>query len=83
MLVGQTLTFKDLQDIDNELYTGLNWVLLPDSDLEYFYENFCIEQEYFGTTKIFDIIENGQNIELTNENKEFYVERKAYYLMYL
>ena len=77
MLVGQTLTFKDLQDIDNELYAGLNWVLLPDSDLLYFYETFCIEQEYFGTTKIIDIIENGQNIDLTNENKEFYVERKA------
>ena len=47
------------------------------------YETFCIEQEYFGTIKVIDIIENGQNIELTNENKEFYVERKAYYLMYL
>ena len=57
--------------------------MLPDSDVQDLYETFCIEQEYFGTTKVIDIIENGQNIDLTNENKEFYVERKAYYLMYL
>ena len=43
MIVGQTLTFKDLQDMDNGLYTGLNWALLPDSDVQDLYETFCIE----------------------------------------
>ena len=29
------------------------------------------------------MIPNGRNIDLKNENKEYYVERKAYYTLYL
>ena len=43
MILGQTLNFKDLQDIDNHLYTGLNWCLLPESDVEMLYETFSID----------------------------------------
>lgn len=30
-----------------------------------------------------DLIPNGRNVDLKNENKEYYVERKAYYTLYL
>jgi len=32
---------------------------------------------------VIDLIPNGRNIDLKNENKEYYVERKAYYTLYL
>ena len=59
MIIGQTLNFKDLQDIDNNLYTGLNWCLLPSSDVEYLYETFSIDHDYFGQQKTIDIIPGG------------------------
>jgi len=43
MIIGQTLSFKDLQEIDNNLYTGLNWCLLPSSDVEELEETFSID----------------------------------------
>lgn len=29
-----------------------------------------------------DLVSNGKDIDVTNDNKEFYVERKAYYHLY-
>ena len=43
MIIGQTLRFKDLQEIDNNLYTGLNLCLLPSSDVEELEETFSID----------------------------------------
>jgi E3 ubiquitin-protein ligase NEDD4 len=82
MLIGQPLCFKDLQDIDNNLFTGLNWCLLPSSDVEPLYETFSIDQDYFGKNLTIDIVPGGSEMDLTNENKEYYVERKAYFLLY-
>lgn len=83
MILGQTLTFKDLQDIDNHLYAGLEWCLLPNSDVEMLYETFSIDIDYFGNQKTVDIIPGGSEIDLTDENKEQYVESKAFYFLYL
>ena len=40
MLIGQRLAFKDLEDLDNQLYTGLNWCLQSSSDVETLDETF-------------------------------------------
>lgn len=40
MLIGQRLAFKDLEDLDNHLYTGLNWALQPLSDVDSLDETF-------------------------------------------
>lgn len=45
-------------------------------------ETFCVDEDYFGKTKTIDLIPNGRNIDVTNQNKEYYVQRKAYYHLY-
>lgn len=47
------------------------------------YETFSIDEDYFGKQKTVDIIPGGSEIDLTNENKDLYVESKAFYVLYL
>ena len=82
MMIGQRLSFKDLEDYDNNLYTGLNWCIQPSSDVESLYESFSTQLDFFGRTEEIDLVPGGRDIDVTNENKEFYVERKAYFHLY-
>ena len=82
MLIGQKLNFKDLEEFDNNLDVGLNWCMQPQSDVEALYETFSTTEDYFGKSKVIELVEGGKDIDLTNSNKEFYVERKAYYHLY-
>jgi E3 ubiquitin-protein ligase HUWE1 len=71
-----------LEDFDNSLYTGLNWCLQPSSDVDALYETFSTSVDYFGRTETIDLIPGGRDIDVTNDNKEFYVERKTYHHLY-
>jgi len=71
-----------LEDFDNNLYVGLNWCLQPSSDVDALYETFSTSEDYFGRTEIIDLVPGGRDLDLTNDNKEYYVERKAYYHLY-
>lgn len=82
MMIGQKLNFKDLEDFDNNLYVGLNWCLQPTSDVAALYETFSAQFDYFGKTEYVDLIPGGRDIDVTAENKEHYVERKAYFHLY-
>jgi len=82
MLIGQKLNFKDLEDFDNNLYQGLNWCLQPHADMAALMETFSITNDYFGRPEEVELIPGGKDIDVTNENKEYYVERKAYFHLY-
>jgi len=82
MLIGQKLSFKDLEDFDNNLYVGLNWCLQPHSDIDALYETFSITNDYFGRPEIVDLVPAGRDVDVTKDNKEYYVERKAYFHLY-
>jgi E3 ubiquitin-protein ligase HUWE1 len=83
-LVGQKLRFKDLEDFDHNLYVGLNWTLntKKPADVEALYETFCIEEDYFGKPQMIDLIPGGSEIDVNYDNRELYVEKKAYYTLY-
>jgi E3 ubiquitin-protein ligase HUWE1 len=82
MMVGRKLNYRDLYDFDNSLFNGLNWCLLPTSNVDELYETFSTSFDYFGRTEVVDLVPNGRNIDVTNQNKEYYVERKAYFHLY-
>ena len=71
-----------MEDFDNNLFVGLNWCLQPSSDVDALYETFSTSEDYFGRTEIIDLVPGGRDLDLTNDNKEYYVERKAYYHLY-
>ena len=82
MLIGQKLNFKDLEDQDNQLFEGLNWCLKPSSSVDELCGSFSTNVDYFGRTETIDLIPGGRDIDVTNENKEYHVERKAYFHLY-
>lgn len=50
--------------------------------MEALYETFSITNDYFGRPEVVDLIPGGRDIDVTSENKEYFVERKAYFHLY-
>ena len=46
-------------------------------------QNFAVEQDFFGRMETKELIENGKNISVTNENKKMYVEKLTFFKLYL
>jgi E3 ubiquitin-protein ligase HUWE1 len=71
-LLGQPLTFEDMEGVDPDYYKNIKWML--DNDIEGVLDlNFSDTQNFFGETKTVDLIKNGRNVSVTNVNKLDYV----------
>ena len=72
-ILGKTVSIKDMETLDLDYYKSLLWMLENDiTDL--ITETFSVETDDFGVTDIVDLIENGRNIPVTEENKQEYVQ---------
>lgn len=72
-ILGKTVSLKDMETLDLEYYKSLVWMLENDIT-DVITENFSLETEAFGETQVIDLIENGRNIPVTEENKQEYVQ---------
>lgn len=71
-ILGKPVSVKDMESHDPDFYKSLTWML--DNDITgIITDTFSEEDEEFGMKKTVDLIENGRNIEVTNENKHEYV----------
>ena len=71
-ILGQKLKMKDIQDIDPEFYENLKWIL--DNKIEgMLFQEFCFLRKFLDFYQIIDLIPNGSNIEVNDENKREYV----------
>lgn len=72
-ILGRSVDYRDVESIDPEYYNSLVWMLENDItdvlDL-----TFSIEAEEFGEMKIIDLLPDGRNIPVTQENKIEYVK---------
>jgi hypothetical protein len=75
------LTYHDVEDFDNEVYKNLKWCL--DNPVEGLGFTFSEIMEYFGKTDEVEFVQGGKEIDVTDENKYEYVQKKAYYKLYL
>ena len=72
-ILGRPVSIKDMESVDLEYHKSLLWMLQNDiSDI--LVETFSVETEAFGITEVVDLIENGRNIPVTEENKQEYVQ---------
>lgn len=71
-ILGKRVSVKDMESHDPDYYKSLVWMLENDITNVSF-ETFSVEEEEFGVKKIYDLIENGRNVEVTNENKQEFV----------
>ncbi|KAI4146828.1 MAG: hypothetical protein LQ341_001971 [Variospora aurantia] len=77
-ILGKSVSIKDMETLDLDYYKSLLWMLENDIT-EIITETFSMETDDFGVTEIVDLIENGRNIPVTEENKHEYVQRVVEY----
>ncbi|TNV74568.1 hypothetical protein FGO68_gene5813 [Halteria grandinella] len=80
IMTGEPLSITDLEDFDNAYYNNLKWCL--ENDVSILETTMSLEQDYFGKTEEIELVPNGKNIPLTNENKWDYVEKVSKYRLY-
>ncbi|EIE20172.1 HECT-domain-containing protein [Coccomyxa subellipsoidea C-169] len=79
-MLGQPLTYQDIEGVDPEYFKNLTWLLEHDMtdvvDL-----NFVEEVDYFGRVEHVELKPGGRDIKVTNENKREYVDLVAEHRM--
>lgn len=72
------LTYHDLADYDPEYYKSIKWFMENDiSDMGDMW-TFSYEEDNFGQLEVIDLIPNGRNISVTQENKFDYVQKLCF-----
>lgn len=72
MMLGKKITLFDMESVDNEYYNSLIYVKDNDpADLEL---TFSLDDSIFGETQNIELIPNGANVPVTEDNKEEYIE---------
>ncbi|KAG0263617.1 hypothetical protein BG011_008467 [Mortierella polycephala] len=74
MILKKKVTLADLESVDADVYRNLNWLLDDETGAETLDTTFSTNDERFGEIVTIDLKENGQNIEVTEENKREYVD---------
>lgn len=71
-ILGKSVSVKDMESFDPDYYKSLVWML--DNDItEIITETFSVEDDEFGKITVVDLVPNGRNIPVTEENKHEYV----------
>ena len=77
-ILGRSVSIKDMETLDLDYYKSLLWMLENDIT-DIITESFSIETDAFGEKETIDLIPDGRNIPVTQENKEEYVQRVVEY----
>lgn len=73
MILRKKVSLLDMEGVDADFHRNLTWTL--DNDIDGVLDlTFSTDDERFGETVTIDLKPNGQNIEVTNENKKEYIE---------
>ncbi|KAI5370809.1 Putative HECT domain-containing protein [Septoria linicola] len=77
-ILGKSVSLKDMETLDLDYYKSLVWILENDiTDVTF--ETFSVDVDSFGVTQTIDLIENGREIPVTEENKHEYVRHVVEY----
>lgn len=72
-ILGKSVSIKDMETLDLDYYKSLLWMLENDIN-EIITETFSVETDDFGVTNIVDLVDNGRNVPVTEDNKQEYVQ---------
>jgi E3 ubiquitin-protein ligase HUWE1 len=71
-ILGKSVSVKDMESLDPDYYKSLVWMLENDIT-DIITETFSVDNDKFGVVETVDLIENGRNVLVTQENKQEYV----------
>lgn len=74
MMLGKAVALPDMEGVDADFHRSLQWMIDNDISGGILEQTFSTEDERFGVITVEDLIPNGRNIEVTNENKKEYVD---------
>lgn len=80
-ILGQPISYHDIEDQDNQFYRSLKYIVdnnYESLDLE---DTFSYREDMFGKNEIIELIPNGANIPVTEQNKLEYVQKYCYFKM--
>lgn len=73
MILKKKVNLADMEGVDAEFHRTLTWA--KENDItDVIYSTFSVEDERFGEKVTVDLKPGGRDIEVTNENKEEYIE---------
>ena len=75
LITGTSLNYHDMEDYDPEIYNNLKWLLENDLTGIDTYLTYSYTHDNLGQMEIIDLIENGRNIDVTEENKFDFVQK--------
>ncbi|TMW57365.1 hypothetical protein Poli38472_003290 [Pythium oligandrum] len=81
IILGLPVSFSDLEFFDPEAYQGLKW-LLDNNGVEHLSLDFTVCEQVGDEMVIVELLPDGGNIEVTDENKRQYVDLKLKYLLF-
>lgn len=74
-ILGVNTTIKDLAEFNPQLAQGLTKLLEFEGDVENtFCRNFVIETKAFGEIRKYELVNNGKNVMVNNENRQKFVD---------
>lgn len=71
-ILGMEINLEDMESVDADVYKNLQWML--DNDVDELGAVFAVDDDQFGVIVEEDLIPNGRNIAVTNDNKSDYVD---------
>jgi len=80
-MLGQPVVFHDLEAIDPDYYKNLSQLLEHPLDLLGLDLTFSAELNHFGAVSVIDLVDGGQELPVTDENKEQYIRLIAHHRM--
>lgn len=72
-ILNKPVALKDMESIDPDYYKSLLWILENDIT-DIIEETFSVETDDYGEHNVIDLISDGRNIAVTEENKQDYVK---------
>jgi hypothetical protein len=77
-IMGWPITFHDLEYLDDQIYRNLDELLDMD-DVSQLFLDFVVTEDKLGVAESVELIPNGTNISVTNENLPQYLEAQFQY----
>lgn len=71
-ILGMQCSVEDIESVDAEVYKGLVW--MQENDVTGLMYTFSVDDERFGQVEEVELKTGGCDMEVTNENKEEYIE---------
>eukprot|EP00049_Salpingoeca_infusionum_P025616 m.20709 g.20709 ORF g.20709 m.20709 type:complete len:835 (-) comp8195_c0_seq1:206-2710(-) len=73
-MLGKKLYLKDLETLDPEFYKSLKWIQENNIDEAFLGMCFSVDEDKFGQVEEVELKEGGKDIEVTEANKQEYIE---------